>query len=88
MVVVRQEDLHDVAAVRYVNEQASGRPDEADLVVTLRKRQKVTLSLVAVQDDQVVEPTLRTGVKQLAISVIRTELEYPSLVGAVALFRE
>ena len=54
MVLVRQEELKDVVAVRYVNERAFGQPDEADLVDALRARHKVTLSLVAVKDDQVV----------------------------------
>ena len=33
-----------------------------------------------------IEPTLRARVEQLAISVMKTELAYPSLVGAVDLF--
>jgi len=53
MVVVRREEPRDIPAVRYVNERAFGRPAEANLVDALRGRQKVTLSLVAVQDDQV-----------------------------------
>jgi putative acetyltransferase len=54
MVVIRQEKPEDIAAIRHVNEQAFGRPAEADLVDALRTRGKVTLSLVAVQDDRVV----------------------------------
>jgi putative acetyltransferase len=45
-----------VAAIRRVNEQAFGNSDkaEADLVELLREHGKVTLSLVAVSDAQVV----------------------------------
>lgn len=69
MVTIREEELHDIAAVRYVNEQAFGGPAEADLVDALRSRHKVTLSLVAVKDERVVghilfsPVTIKSGVK-------------------------
>ena len=54
MRLVRRERPEDVAAVRRVNERAFGRPDEARLVDSLRSAGKVVLSLVAVEDGQVV----------------------------------
>ena len=51
---VRQERPEDVPAIRDVNEQAFGRVDEADIVDALRKRGAVSISLVAIQEDQVV----------------------------------
>lgn len=47
MVVVRQEQPKDVAAIRLVTEQAFGRVAEAHLIEALRIRDQVTLSLVA-----------------------------------------
>ena len=54
MRLVRRERPEDVEAVRRVNERAFGRPDEARLVDSLRSAGKVVLSLVAVEDGQVV----------------------------------
>jgi putative acetyltransferase len=51
---IRHEELEDVAAVRFVNEQAFGREAEANLVEALRAAAKVAISLVAIQDDAVV----------------------------------
>ena len=53
-VVIRPEHPGDLAAIRFVNERAFGTSAEADLVDTLRARQKVVLSLVAVLDGRVV----------------------------------
>lgn len=53
-IVVRLETPGDIDAVRVVNEQAFGRPEEADLVTRLRENGKRTLSLVAVVDGLVV----------------------------------
>jgi putative acetyltransferase len=53
MTVVREERPEDIAAIHHVNEQAFGRPDEADLVDKLRERGKATLSLVAEEDDRI-----------------------------------
>jgi putative acetyltransferase len=52
--IIRSETTEDKEAVRYVNEQAFGRAGEANLVESLHAKHKVVLSLVAVQDDQVV----------------------------------
>jgi putative acetyltransferase len=54
MLRVRRERPEDIAAIRQVNEQAFGRPDEADLVDALRARGKAVLSLVAVEDNRIV----------------------------------
>ncbi|NOH03416.1 MAG: N-acetyltransferase [Chloroflexi bacterium] len=53
-IIIRPESPEDIPAIRRVNEQAFGRADEANIVDSLRKRGVVTLSLVAVQDDQIV----------------------------------
>lgn len=53
-IIVREERPSDRAAIRYVNEQAFGRRDEADLVDALRQQNVITLSLVAVIDDTLV----------------------------------
>jgi putative acetyltransferase len=54
MLLSRQERPEDIAAIREVHELAFGRTAEADLVDALRARRKVTLSLVAVEDDRLV----------------------------------
>ena len=54
MIRIRPEQLEDVMAIRQVNERAFNRPAEADLVDKLRQHNKVTLSLVAVDDAQIV----------------------------------
>ena len=54
MVIIRREIPEDMDSIRYVNEQAFGQKEEAKLVEKLRNRDVVTLSLVAVQDEQIV----------------------------------
>jgi len=54
MITIRQEKPEDVAAIYTVNEQAFGQAAEAELVDKLRANGKVTLSLVAVQDGEIV----------------------------------
>jgi putative acetyltransferase len=54
MVIVRQEEQDDIAAIRQVNEQAFGRAAEATLVERLRAGGGVCLSLVAVVDKRLV----------------------------------
>jgi putative acetyltransferase len=46
-VIVRSEQSEDRARVQFINTQAFGRPDEADLVERLRNEGVVLLSLVA-----------------------------------------
>ena len=52
--IFRHEGLQDAAAIRTVNMEAFGRPQEADLVDALRSSGKMTLSLVAVAGERVV----------------------------------
>ena len=54
MVTIRQEIPEDIDAIRYVNEQAFGQKDEANLAGKLRDMDKVILSLVAVEGKQIV----------------------------------
>ena len=54
MLTVRGETPQDGAAIRRVNEQAFGRPAEADLVDALRRRGLLTVSLVAVEAGQLI----------------------------------
>lgn len=61
-VVVRSERADDAAAVRRVNREAFGRPDEADLVERLRARGVATLSLVAADGGDIVGHILFTPV--------------------------
>lgn len=58
--IVRIETPGDAPAIRVVNEEAFGRPDEADLVDRLRENGKVTLSLVASEDGRIVGHILFT----------------------------
>lgn len=53
-VVIRPEAAADAAAVRAVNTEAFGRPDEARLVERLRERARPYLGLVAVDAAEVV----------------------------------
>jgi putative acetyltransferase len=52
--IIRNEDPRDTPAIRSINEDAFGRPDEADLVDSLRGEGAVLGSLVAEIQDQVV----------------------------------
>lgn len=53
-IVIREERLKDRSAIRQVNEQAFGQQVEADIVDRLRDSCPDILSLVAVQEEQVV----------------------------------
>jgi putative acetyltransferase len=52
--VIRPEIPEDVDSIRYVNEQAFGRENESELIEKLRNHGVLTISLVAVQDGEVV----------------------------------
>ena len=54
MITIRAENAEDIPAVRRVNELAFGRPNEAALVDALRPAAHPQLSLVAVENGQVV----------------------------------
>jgi putative acetyltransferase len=75
-IIVRQENPGDEAAIRRVNEQAFGRPDEAALVEALRHDGALALSLVALLDGEIVG--------HVAFSPITMEPPGPSSVVALA----
>ena len=54
MIIVRPETEKDHPKVRLINDLAFGRPNEADLVDTLRKSAKPYISLVAMKEREVV----------------------------------
>lgn len=54
MIFIRQEKPEDVSAIRHVNEQAFGVPQEAALVDVLREVARPYVSLVAVEGVRVV----------------------------------
>ena len=54
MLTIRRETTEDIAAIRYVNEQAFGQNEEAELVEKLRNRAALSLSLIAVQKNEIV----------------------------------
>ena len=58
MLIIRPETPEDIDSIRYINEQAFGQKEEAEIVDRLRNRGVVTLSLVAVQGDQLAGHTL------------------------------
>lgn len=66
MLTLRPEIPADIPAIRQVNELAFGRPDEAKLVDKLRDAAAITLSLVAVQHEQVVGHALFSPVTIVA----------------------
>ena len=70
MLTIRRETPKDIDSIRYVNEQAFGQKEEAEIIDKLRKRDVVTLSLVAVQADQIVGHIL--------FSPVSAESEYSS----------
>ena len=54
MIIIRPEEAEHADGVYQVEEKAFNRPAEADLCASLRKRRAVTLSLVALEDGEVV----------------------------------
>ena len=70
MLTIRRETPEDIDSIRYVNEQAFGQKEEAEIVDKLRNRDVVTLSLVAVQAGQIVGHIL--------FSPVTVESEYSS----------
>jgi putative acetyltransferase len=74
MADIRREGPADAAAVRRVNESAFERGAEADLVDLLRAAGKATVSLVAVEDGEVVGHILFSPV-----TVASAQRELPAL---------
>jgi len=54
MLTIRPEIPENSDSIRYVNEQAFGSKEEVEIVEKLRNRAVLTLSLVAVQDGEIV----------------------------------
>jgi len=54
MITIRKEEPGDIRAIRHVNERAFDQENEANIIEKLRKRSALTISLVAVQDDEIV----------------------------------
>ena len=54
MLTIRPETTEDIEFIRYVNEQAFGQGSEAKIIEKLRNRGVLTISLVAVQDGEIV----------------------------------
>ncbi|MBU2009665.1 MAG: N-acetyltransferase [Chloroflexi bacterium] len=54
MPAIRPEAPEDISAIHHVNKQVFGRENEAKLVDKLRNRGVLTISLVAVQDSEIV----------------------------------
>ncbi|MBM3119858.1 MAG: N-acetyltransferase [Chloroflexi bacterium] len=54
MLTIRRETTEDIAAIRYINKQAFGQNEEAELVEKLRNRAALSLSLIAVQKNEIV----------------------------------
>lgn len=63
MIIIRPEEPDHAAGVYQVEKDAFGRTAEADLCARLRKRKAVTISLVALDDDQVVGHVLFSPVR-------------------------
>ncbi len=54
MTTIRRESPEDIDAVRHVNRQAFGAEEEPEIVDKLRNKNMVTLSLVAVDGNEIV----------------------------------
>jgi putative acetyltransferase len=54
MTTIRREKKKDSHAIRLVHEKAFGQSDEANIVKALQRRGAITVSLAAIQDNQVV----------------------------------
>ncbi|MCJ7515609.1 MAG: N-acetyltransferase [Dehalococcoidia bacterium] len=76
MTVIRHETPEDEAAIHHVNEEAFGQTEEADIVDRLRGRGALTISLVAIQSDEIVG--------HIAFSPVKVESEHSNF-DAIAL---
>lgn len=70
MPIIRPEVSEDVETISYVNEQAFGQENEAELVEKLGSRGVLTVSLVAIEDNRVVG--------HIAFSPVKVESESSS----------
>jgi putative acetyltransferase len=76
MLIIRPETPEDAAAIRHVNEEAFGQKEEAEIIEKLRGRGVLTISLAAVQDNEIVG--------HIAFSRVKIETEHSSF-DAIAL---
>jgi len=63
MIMIRQEQPQDITAIREVNTEAFGQPEEANIVDRLRQNCSDLLSLVAIIQDRVVGHILFSPVR-------------------------
>jgi len=70
VLVIRPEIPEDVDSIRHVNQQAFGQEDESKLVEKLRNNGVLTISLVAVQDNEIIG--------HIAFSPVKVESERSS----------
>jgi len=70
LLVIRPETCEDEAVIRHVNEEAFGQKEEGELIEKLRNRGILTLSLVAVEDSEIVG--------HIAFTPAEVESEYSS----------
>jgi putative acetyltransferase len=70
LITIRPETPEDAVAIGQVNEQAFGQKQEAEIIDRLRSRGVLTVSLVAVQDNQIVG--------HIAFSPVKIESELSS----------
>lgn len=54
MIEIREEQQNDYDAVRCINDQAFGQPDEGRIVDTLRESCTETVSLIAVSEHDII----------------------------------
>jgi len=76
LIEIRPEIPDDAAAIRHVNQEAFGQIQEAEIVEELRSRGALTISLVAIQSNEIVG--------HIAFSPVKVELEH-SKFDAIAL---
>lgn len=70
--VIREEIPRDVPAITYINQEAFARDAEAKLVEKLRQNGNITLSLVAVIDEQLVGHVLFTPMSIISAAGVST----------------
>jgi len=70
VLVIRPETPEDADSIRHVNQQAFGQEDESKLVEKLRNNGVLTISLVAVQDNEIIG--------HIAFSPVKVESERSS----------
>lgn len=77
ILITRKEKPEYIAAIRFINEQAFGGTVEADIVEKLRERGLLTISLVAIQDNEIIGHIAFSPAK--SNRKIRASKQYPLL---------